>query len=171
MHRLVRRRDLRSHKDKKVESRIFFAIGAFFLVYAFDQAWQDEHRKVQTLIGEKAFLFGERDFWKNQSYEKDASLRTRDDLLTKNYGVLAETQSSLATLSNRMLDVAKPAPLKIDVMRWRIPETYTYANVGRVQFWVLVLISNKVKALRKARSHAMRPSVLSKRRFSLTETL
>jgi hypothetical protein len=36
-------------KDKKVESRIFFAIGAFFLVYAFDQAWQDEHRKVQTL--------------------------------------------------------------------------------------------------------------------------
>jgi hypothetical protein len=27
----------------------------------------------------------------------------------------------MATLSNRLLDVAKPEPLKIDVMRWRLP--------------------------------------------------
>jgi hypothetical protein len=64
------------------------------------------------LISEKASLWSERDFWKQQSYSKDDSLRKKDDLLGKNYGVLAETQSSLATLSNRILDLAKE-PLKI----------------------------------------------------------
>ena len=131
-------------KKKKIESRVFFIVGAFFLILACDQAWQDEHHNTQTLVGEKSAILNERDFWKDQSYGKDASLRSRDELLTKNYGVLAQTQSSLATLSNRLLDVAKPAPLKIDVMRWEFPATYTYANIGKVQFWVLVLIANKV---------------------------
>ena len=130
-------------RNKKIESRAFFGVGVLCLIVAFDQAWQDEHNNVKVLIAEKSALWQERDFWKDQSYQKDASLRARDELLGRNYSVLADTQSSLATLSNRLLDVAKPAPLKIDVMRWQIPATYTYANMGKVQFWVVVLIANK----------------------------
>jgi hypothetical protein len=114
------------------------------LIIAFDQAWQDERNNVKVLIGEKSTLWQERDFWKDQSYAKDTSLRNRDELLGKNYGVLADTQSSLANLSNRPLDVAGPVPRKIDALRWKIPQTYTYENVGRVQFWTLVVVSNKV---------------------------
>jgi len=105
-------------RNKKIESRAFFGVGVLCLIVAFDQAWQDEHNNVKVLIAEKSALWQERDFWKDQSYQKDASLRARDELLGRNYSVLADTQSSLATLSNRLLDVAKPAPLKIDVMRW-----------------------------------------------------
>jgi len=89
-------------------------------------------------------LSQERDFWKGQSYEKDASLRTRDELLAKNLNALTQTETSFAALSNRLLDVAGPTARKLDVQRWKIPETYTYANVGRVQFWTLVILSNRV---------------------------
>ena len=131
-------------RQKKIESWAFFAIGILCFVFAFDQAWQDEHNNVKVLIGEKTVLWQERDFWKDQSYAKDASVRGRDELLEKNYGVLADTQSSLTKLSNRLLDVAGPAPLKIDAHRWQIPTTYTYQNVGKVQFWILVVTSNKM---------------------------
>lgn len=108
-------------RNKKIESWIFFAIAGLFLIVAFDQAWQDEHRNSEIMKVEKSKAESDMTFWKDQSYSKDASLRTRDELLVKNYGVLADTQSSMATLSNRLLDVAKPEPLKIDVMRWRLP--------------------------------------------------
>src|SRR5438105_9029925 len=84
-------------KNKRIESWVFFAIGSFFLIVAFDQAWQDEHHNVRALITEKTNLSQERNFWKDQSYSKDASLRTRDELLGRNYSVLAHSQSSLAT--------------------------------------------------------------------------
>ena len=113
-------------RQRKVTSRAFFVIGVICLVMAFDQAWQDEHNNTNNLIAEKSVLWQERDFWKEQSYAKDSSLRSLNELLGKNYGVLSDTQSSLAKLSNRLLDVAGPAPLKIDAHRWKIPETYTY---------------------------------------------
>jgi hypothetical protein len=130
-------------KNQKIQSWVFFALGALFLILACDQAWQDEHSNVKVLIGEKSSLWQERDFWKDQSYQKDQSLRTRDDLLAKNYTALTQTQSSFALLSNRLLDVAGPTPRKLDTHRWKIPQTYTFANVGRVQFWTLVVTSNR----------------------------
>ena len=90
-------------RQKKIESRIFFAVGVICLIVAFDQAWQDEHRNSQILIAEKAQLTSETAFWKGQSYDKDASLRSRNQLLTQNFGVLGQTQSSLAELSNRRI--------------------------------------------------------------------
>jgi hypothetical protein len=130
-------------RNKVVESRIFFAVGLLCLIVAFDQAWQDEHRNASSLVEEKSRLIQERDFWKSQSYDKDSSLRARDEMLSKNYGVLAATQASLANLSNRLLDAAGPVPRKVDVMRWQIPITYTFANTGKVRFSVLEVITNK----------------------------
>jgi hypothetical protein len=130
-------------KKRKIESRVFFFVGVICLCVAFDQAWQDEHRNSQLIIEEKALLSSQNGFWKEQSYAKDAALRSRDELLGKNFGVLANTQLSLADLSNRLLDVTGPGPRKIDVMSWKIPITYTFANVGKVQFWTLVVITNK----------------------------
>lgn len=129
---------------KQVASRTFFGIGVLFLVVACDQAWQDEHRNTQILIGEKATLWQDRDFWKDQSYQKDTSLRSRDELLNKNFTALLQTQSSLASLSNRLMDVTGPNPAKLDTRRWKIPVTYTYANVGKVQFWTIIVVSNRV---------------------------
>ena len=102
-------------RNKKIESRAFFAVGVLCSIIAFDQAWQDEHNNASTLIGEKSALWQERDFWKNQSYEKDDALRTRDNLLAQNYSALAgeqntanQTQASLAQLSSKILSIDKP---------------------------------------------------------------
>src|ERR1017187_751099 len=97
-------------KTQKVASRVLFFIGALTLTVSFDQAWQDEHRNTQILIGEKEALWQERDFWKRQSYEKDDSLRERDALLVKDTTALADTQGSLAKLSSKILDISKPEP-------------------------------------------------------------
>jgi hypothetical protein len=99
-------------KNKKTESWVFFAISLICLMIACDQAWQDEHRNVEALIAEKSSAVSEREFWKQQSYSKDDSLRTRDTLLGQNYTVLAQNQAALTSLSNRVLDLAKE-PLKI----------------------------------------------------------
>ncbi len=99
-------------RQKKIESRMFFIVGVICLIVAFDQAWQDEHRNSQVLIVEKSAIYSERDFWKQQNYEKDAALRSRDQLLGQNFTALTETQksasatqSSLAELSNKILDL------------------------------------------------------------------
>jgi hypothetical protein len=104
-------------KKKKLEARIFFIVGMFCLIIAFDQAWQDEHGNVKVLVGEKAALWQERDFWKIQTYDKDAALRSRDQLLAQNYTALIGeqttangSQQSLAQLSNKILDISKPEP-------------------------------------------------------------
>ncbi len=104
-------------KKKKIESRVFFIVGALFLLVACDQAWQDEHGNVKTLTVEKSALWQERDFWKSQSYDKDASLRIRDSLLLKNGTALADTQASLVTLSNKIIDINKPQAQKFLVRR------------------------------------------------------
>lgn len=102
-------------RQKKLESRAFFIVGFICLIIAFDQAWQDEHRNSEILIAEKTALVQERNFWKDQSYQKDATLRSRDDLLAKNYTALtaeqsaaSQTQPSLAQLSGKILEINKP---------------------------------------------------------------
>jgi hypothetical protein len=42
------------------------------------------------------------------------------------------------------MDVAGPTPRKLDTHRWKIPLTYTYQNVGRVQFWTIVVTRNRI---------------------------
>jgi hypothetical protein len=106
-------------RKQKIEAWVFFSVGAMFLIVAFDQAWQDEHRNAELVIGEKRTAATESNFWKDQSYQKDASIRSQDQLLAQNYGVLAQTQTSLAELSNKLVDVVKPEPQRIDV-QWAL---------------------------------------------------
>jgi hypothetical protein len=129
-------------RNRKTEGRIFFSVAGLFLILAFDQAWQDEHRNSELLKAEKAVASSEKNFWESQSYQKDNSLRVRDELLTQNYEVLAQTQSSLAELSNKLVDIAKPAPFKADVMRWKIPAVL-HTPSGPTEITVLVLIGNR----------------------------
>ena len=131
-------------RNKKTESWIFFAIAGLFLIMAFDQAWQDEHRNAGVLISEKRDAVEQREFWKNQSYLKDASLRTQNELLGKNYGVLAQTQSSLATLSNRLLDISKPAPLKVTTFITNLP----MANGLNQHVAAVILLVNRTISIR-----------------------
>jgi hypothetical protein len=131
-------------RSRAIESRTYFIVAGLFIFVACDSVWQDEHRNTQTLITEKAALWSERDFWKQQSYQKDGTLREQGDLLTKNVNALTETQKSYADLSNRLLDVAGPAPSRLNVFRWKVPLTYDFTNTGKVQFWTLVIVSNKV---------------------------
>jgi hypothetical protein len=116
-------------RNKKIESWIFFAVGAMFLVVAFDQAWQDEHRNSSVLIAEKSAATSERNFWKDQSYQKDVSLRSRDQLLAQNYAALIgqqdtanKAQDSLTKLSGKILDIGRPSNLKWDSLALESPE-------------------------------------------------
>ena len=71
-------------------------------------------------------LFSERDFWKQQSYDKDSALRSLNGLLAQNLTALSqeqqvesktqeagsEAQKSLAELSSKILDINKPIQQK-----------------------------------------------------------
>lgn len=99
-------------RKKQIETWAFAIVGSICLIVAFDQSWQDEHRNAEVLIAEKSSLVSERDFWKNQSYEKDVSLRQVNSLLAQNYGALIgeqttanQTQQSIASLSSKILAV------------------------------------------------------------------
>jgi hypothetical protein len=100
-------------RDRKTEAWIFWSIAFLFLVMAFDQAWQDEHRNSQVLTGEKMQAVVDANFWKDQSYQKDSSLRTRDELLSQNFSALTSTQAALANLSNKLLDALKQEKLRV----------------------------------------------------------
>ena len=128
-------------RGKKTESRAFLAVGVICLTLAFDQAWQDEHNNVKVLIGDKGALSQERDFWKDQSYDKDASLRSRDEMLTKNYGVLAETQSSLAALSNRLVGLQEP--LKITPHFIGLVPSQVNTNIQARYHGTFLVLTNK----------------------------
>lgn len=110
-------------RNRKTEGWIFAGIAFLFLLVAGDAAWQDEHRNSQVLIAEKASLFSEKDFWKEQSYEKDEALRSRDELLAQNYAALIgeqgaanKAQESLANLSGKVLELGKPKPFEWHAM-------------------------------------------------------
>ena len=107
-------------RDKKTEGWIFWIVAGEFLVVSFDSAWQDEHRNSQTLATQKNSAVMEANFWKEQSYGKDASLHSRDQLLEQNYTALigeqataGKAQNSLTKLSEKILEVSKPEKLKI----------------------------------------------------------
>jgi hypothetical protein len=107
-----------------VASKYLFAIAGICMVVAFDQAWMDEHRNTELLIGQKSVLWQERDFWKQQSYARDDALRSRDQLLAQNYSALIKqqetlnnTQDSMARLADKILDLSKPEPQKFIVRR------------------------------------------------------
>ncbi len=109
-------------RKRKIESRIFFAVGFFCLIVAFDQAWQDEHRNSTTLIVEKSSLSSEVSFWKEQTYSKDGALHSRDQLLAQNYTALIgeqttanKAQDSLTDLSQKILNIDKPVSQKFTI--------------------------------------------------------
>jgi hypothetical protein len=102
-------------RDRPIQIRpVMILLGICVFVSSF-QAWVDEHRNSEQLKIEKAQISGEVAFWMDQSYQKDASLRVRDSLLAKNVDALTGTQQSLASLSNKVLDISKPEPLKISI--------------------------------------------------------
>jgi hypothetical protein len=107
------------------------------------QAWVDEHRNSEQLKIEKSQISGDAGFWREQSYAKDESLRQRDAMLAQNFGVLSNTQNSLAALSNKLLDTTKPSPTVFDVHRWQFPASYTFPDIGKVKLWVIVVTTNK----------------------------
>lgn len=131
-------------KKKQIESWTFFAVGGVCLIIAFDQAWQDEHRNAQLVIEQKSAAYSDRDFWKEQSYAKDGSIRDLTNLLAGNFKTLTETQktanntqTALANLSSKILDVTRPEALQVRVFplgRFRdaenpeiAPNEFTYA--------------------------------------------
>jgi hypothetical protein len=111
-------------RNRKTEGWIFGVVACLFLLVSFDQAWQDEHRNSQALTAEKSAAIEERNFWNDQSYQKDGSLRSRDQLLAQNYAALIveqttanNTQASLSQLSAKILDFNKPEMQKYSYRR------------------------------------------------------
>lgn len=113
-------------RDRKTEGWIFAGIAFLFLLVACDAAWQDEHRNASILIAEKSLAIQGDNFWRDQSYQKDGAIRSRDQLLAQNYtaligqqGVSSQTQSSLADISRKLLDINKPVAHKLTVLVWK----------------------------------------------------
>ncbi len=136
-------------RDRKLEGWIFAVIASLFLIVACDQAWQDEHRNAQQLVAEKRTADSEKEFWKIQSYNKDAALSSRDDLLAKNFTVLGQTQtvlgqtqSSLASLSSKVLEITKPEHFHIYMTGEKLP----YWDKPHKQEYMMLAFPNKVTA-------------------------
>lgn len=84
-------------------------------------------------------------FWKQQSYEKDASLRSRDQLLGQNYSALIgeqstanDSQSALAKLSDKILDIGRP--LKLNVVTQPLMEP---PGDGPIEVRYFIVLTNK----------------------------
>ena len=137
-------------RNRRTEAWIFWSIAVLFLIVAFDQAWQDEHRNTSLVIGEKSSAVGEMNFWKEQNYAKDDAVRTRDHLLAQNYTALIgqqttsnNAQQSLAQLSQRILEIDKPGKLKIDnYYLGDVPSQYN-ANVKAKYHGTFLVLTNQ----------------------------
>jgi hypothetical protein len=121
---------LLTKKRLLIATVIFLYIGTY-------QVWMDERNNVNQLAAEKSSIYSESDFWKSQSYSKDDTIRTKDSLLETNYTVLLNTQSSLATLSNNILDAGKPQPLKITQFFLNLGASDNDKTAYRQQFLLL----------------------------------
>jgi hypothetical protein len=104
---------LMKYFDTPLEKQLFTSIVLILFFFCCFQAFKDEHQNSQTLIGDKAELTSERNFWKEQSEAKDGEVRQRDRLLETNFTTLSGTQRSLAGLSHKILDITKPEPTRI----------------------------------------------------------
>jgi hypothetical protein len=125
-----------------LEKKVFTGLAVACLFIASFQAWIDEHHNVEVLITEKSHAIEEREFWKGQSYAKDQSVRDRDALLDHNIGALSDTQSALANLSNKILDIARPQPA-IPQMRIASFPTNTKVKGADLMVWLLIVLINR----------------------------
>jgi hypothetical protein len=132
-------------RKQKKEATIFCVIAGLFLIVAFDQAWQDEHRNGTILIGEKNTLGVERDFWKAQFYSANSTLQTRDNLLAQNYGALTaeqdsanKAQGSLATLSQKILEINKVPKMKWEALALESSEPVSSNPAMLKSRWLLL---------------------------------
>lgn len=124
-------------RSKKIETWAFVVVGTLCLLVAFDQAWQDEHRNSEVLKSEKVAAASDRNFWKQESYTKDASLQQRDLMLGQNFSVLSQTQASLAALSSKVLDINKPEA-QVFTIRRDDSDLSTFASwKHRVEFLIM----------------------------------
>jgi hypothetical protein len=114
-------------------------VGAVLLGIAFYQAWVDEHYNATQLIKDKDSISRDMEFWKNQSYAKDEAIRKRDELLDKNFTTLTETQRSLTTLSNTILNLTVGAP-EITTIPLRVQEPQLPGKFSRH----FLLLTNKI---------------------------
>jgi hypothetical protein len=125
---------------KPSQRRTTLILAGVLLYLATYQVWSDERRNVDQLVSEKSRFAAERDNWKQQSDSKDAAIRERDALLEKNVSALSDTQTSLATLSNRVLEITKPEPLKIIMAGERLP----YYGGNQPHEMIMLAFPNKV---------------------------
>lgn len=139
-------------RNKKIESWIFFAIAGLFLIVGFDQAWQDEHRNAELLKAEKSSAISEREFWKEQSDNKDSAIRQRDNLLAQNYSALIgqqqtsnKAQQSLSQLSGKILDISKPEKLKLTLVGEPLPH---YSDNDPKELLILAFTNRMVTPIR-----------------------
>jgi hypothetical protein len=125
-------------------------IGAICLFIGCYRAWVFEHNNAQTAMYGMDGMDGKAEAWpKYNTCDKERAVKS---VLTDTYSSqIAQQRTQLDseqdTFNRCILAMGQkntPEPLKIEVMRWKIPETYTYANVGKIQFWTLVVVTNKV---------------------------
>ncbi|HEY1803812.1 MAG TPA: hypothetical protein VGG45_04980 [Terracidiphilus sp.] len=134
-------------RERKMEGWIFAVIASVFLLVACEAAWQDEHRNATVLAAEKSLAVQGENFWKDQSYQKDTSLRIRDEMLNKNYSALiaeqqttSETQTSLAQLSGKILEIGKPVSFQWRALALEKPDPISGTSNSKERW---LLLSNK----------------------------
>jgi hypothetical protein len=117
----------------KFSLKHLWLFGMFLLFVAFYETWRDEYRNYQQLTKDNTTLAQDRDRWKAQNDDKDSSLRKRDELL-------GQSVTALTGLSNKILDVTKPEPLKIITAGERLP----YYGGSQPHEMIMLAFPNKV---------------------------
>ena len=115
-----------------LEKRLFNVLVVGCLFVACFQAWVDEHHNAEELIKDKSHLAEEKGYWKGQSDAKDQSVR-------ENVSALSKTQSAFAELSNKVLDITRPEPLRIMVKK----NEFSPFDYDKKKLWLLSVASNK----------------------------
>lgn len=130
-------------KNRPVATKAFWAIAVLCLLFAFDQAWQDEHRNTQAVIQEKS------DAWTKFS-TCDKQLAVDEAVLKTNQGTMMTQQALLSgqqdTFNKCMLTLgmkSTPEPPRVDVQWLTMGEQHDKDNKPVSQTLVFVGRTNR----------------------------
>jgi hypothetical protein len=129
--------------DWKPPKRAFVVILGIGLLWSVFAAWRDENHNTEVVINEKS------DAWSKFGTcdkERFGKAILADQLSAQVTSLQTQLGGQQDTFNRCILALGlrnAPEPLTFDVQAWKFPETYTYVNVGKVQFWVMVVTANK----------------------------
>jgi hypothetical protein len=133
-------------KKHPIRARSFWIVSAFFLLVAVDQAWQDEHRNSEVLIGQKSAVYAEKNACEQQQAIREAYTRGLEGNTLKQQQSIEEQrnfnskqQDTLNTCVVSLVSATKPEKFAVFARGVRLPVSRSLPMFGRETFGTVIV--------------------------------